>query len=78
VAKDRIYLDQLLVWGIAALLIIVGGVLLWRWPNPVVWHGLGEALIIAGVLTFVVDPFLKRRLLKEAAQGIFEHLIGFD
>jgi hypothetical protein len=39
---------------------------------------LGEAIIIAGVLTLCVDPFLKFRLLKEAERGIFEHMLGFD
>jgi hypothetical protein len=39
---------------------------------------LSEALFIAGVLTTIVDPFLKRRILREASKDIFYHLLGFD
>ena len=39
---------------------------------------IGEALIVAGVLSFAVDPFLKRRLLVEASRGVFIHLLGFE
>jgi len=39
---------------------------------------IGEALFVAGILTLAVDPWLKRKLYKEAARGAFEHLIGFD
>jgi hypothetical protein len=42
------------------------------------WHGLLEAVFIAAFLTVTVDPFVKRRLLKEASQDIFHHLIGID
>lgn len=37
-----------------------------------------EALIIAGVLAITVDPFVKRRLLREASKDTFHHLIGFS
>jgi hypothetical protein len=39
---------------------------------------LWKAMFIAGVVTIAVDPFLKRRLLKEASTDIFHHLLGFD
>lgn len=39
---------------------------------------LWKALLIAGVVTVAVDPFLKRRLLREASADIFHHLLGFD
>lgn len=39
---------------------------------------LGEAFIVASLLAALVDPFLKRRLLKEASKNIFEHMLGFD
>lgn len=42
------------------------------------WHGLLEAIFIAAFLTVTVDPFVKGRLLKEASQDIFHHLIGVD
>ena len=38
----------------------------------------GEAIVIAGVLALIVDRPLKRALLREAAQGIFKHMLGFD
>jgi hypothetical protein len=37
-----------------------------------------DALLVAGIVTVTVDPFLKRRLLKEASTDIFHHLLGFD
>jgi hypothetical protein len=37
-----------------------------------------EALIVAGALSVLVDPFLKNRLLREATRGIFKHMVGFD
>lgn len=44
--------------------------------NPLA-GALSEAAVVAGILTITVDPFLKRRLLKEASQDIFHHLLGF-
>jgi hypothetical protein len=41
------------------------------------WKSLGEALLIAGILAIVVDPYLKRRIQKEAGLDIFHHLLGF-
>jgi len=38
----------------------------------------GEALVVAGVLSLVVDPLLKARLVREASAGIFPHMLGFD
>lgn len=43
-----------------------------------VWHSASEAVIIASILTITVDPFLKRRLIKEASRDIFYHLLGFE
>jgi hypothetical protein len=39
---------------------------------------LWKAMFIAGIVTVAVDPFLKRRLLREASADIFHHLLGFD
>ncbi len=70
-------------------LLIVAGItgLLWRsiaghfgWiccPSDI-FLDLWKAMFIAGVVTVAVDPFLKRRLLKEASTDIFHHLLGFD
>src|SRR5207248_10135291 len=41
-------------------------------------YSIGEAAVISALLMFLVDPFLKARLLKEAARDIFEYLLGFD
>jgi hypothetical protein len=39
---------------------------------------LWKAMFIAGIVTIAVDPFLKRRLIREASMDIFHHLLGFD
>ena len=72
--------------GIALVLGAITGIL-WRsiaahfgWaccPGDT-WVDLFKAMLIAGVVTVAVDPFLKRRLLKEASADIFHHLLGFD
>jgi len=56
----------------------IGAYLLWRYPAGYFRHSLGEAGVIAGLLVFLVDPFLKWRLQREAAQDIFHYLLGFD
>jgi membrane protein implicated in regulation of membrane protease activity len=45
-------------------LIAIGGWLLWRFPGGYFWHSIGEAAIIAALLMFLVDPFLRARLLR--------------
>lgn len=59
-------------------LIAIGGWLVWKFPGGYFWHSIGEAAIIAALLMFLVDPFLRARLLKEAARDIFEYVLGFD
>src|SRR5881396_3864670 len=49
-----------------------------RWCPDSFGLKLSEALLIAGVLTLTVDPFLKRRLFREASKDIFHHLLGFN
>ena len=74
--------------AIGGLLVVIGATgLLWRliagyfgWvccPNDV-FADLLKAMFIAGIVTIAVDPFLKRRLLREASTDIFHHLLGFD
>jgi len=63
---------------ISLVLTAVGGLLLWKFPGGYFWHSFGEAAVIAALLMFLVDPFLKARLLREAARDIFEYLLGFD
>ena len=48
------------------------------WCPVGVGQRLSEAFFITGFLTIAVDPFLRRRLLKEATTDIFHHLLGFD
>src|SRR5262249_35341770 len=38
--------------------------------------GIGEALVIAAVIAYLVDEAAKRRLLKEFAEEVSEHIIG--
>lgn len=69
-------------WGpLAGLaLVLVGGLgfcLSGEHSASTALHSLFEAIAIAGVLTLAVDPFLKRRLAKEASLDIFHHLLGF-
>jgi hypothetical protein len=58
-------------------LVILGSVGLARFPDGAV-HGVSEAVLIAGILTVTVDPYLKSRLLREASHDVFHHLLGFD
>ena len=37
----------------------------------------GTALLIAGVLTLTVDPYIKGKMQREAALDIFHHMLGF-
>jgi len=67
-------------WGgvLAGLLLIGIGIFgYYKWGRESVAHQLAEAFIIAGVVTITVDPFLRRRLLKEASKDIFRHMLGF-
>jgi len=59
------------------LLVLIGVMGLIYCPNEV-GRRLSDAFFIAGTVTIAVDPFLKRRLLKEASKDIFHHLLGFD
>ena len=40
-------------------------------------HPIADALLIAGLLTVIVDPFLKARLFREVSSGTFQYLLGF-
>jgi hypothetical protein len=63
---------------ISLVLGLIGAALLWRYPAGYFRHSLGEAALISALLVMLVDPFLKARLLKEAARDIFHYLLGFD
>jgi hypothetical protein len=63
---------------ISLVLVAIGGWLVWKFPPGYFRYSIGEAAVIAALLMLLVDPFLKARLLKEAARDIFEYLLGFD
>jgi hypothetical protein len=63
---------------ITGIALLVAGTLGFRYLPKEFWHNLSEALVISGVLTLAVDPFVKRRLLKEVSRDIFHHLLGVD
>src|ERR1035437_3253873 len=66
------------VWILASILILAGCFLLHKWPDLGFQHALGEATLIAGLLTSSVDPFLKWKMQKEVAEDVFRNLLGFD
>jgi len=63
---------------ISLILAAFGGAFLFWAPRDSFRHSLGEAAVIAALLVFLVDPFLKARLLKEASKDIFRYMLGFD
>jgi hypothetical protein len=63
---------------IGAILIGLGVVGLIYLHHYEIVKDLSETAIIAGTVTLTVDPFLKRRLAKEASRNIFHYLLGFD
>ena len=63
---------------ISLVLGAIGIWLVWEFPPGYFRYSIGEAAVIAALLMLLVDPFLKARLLKEAARDIFEYLLGFD
>ena len=40
-------------------------------------RSISDALLVAGILTLLVDPFIKGRLYKEVSAGTFQYLLGF-
>jgi hypothetical protein len=71
-------MESVPAWCISVALGLLGAYLLKAFPEPYFRHSVGEACLIAGILGVIVDPFLKARLHKEACQGIFHFLLGFD
>ena len=63
------------------LLLVACGVSLLYFGSGFLGHaaeGIGEALIIAGVLALTVDGYVKEHLLKEASQDIAMYLVGYQ
>jgi hypothetical protein len=67
------YLPAVLRWGL-----VLAGIILLGGPHSTLLTPIGEALLIAGLLALIVDPVVKRHLLKEASKGIFHYMVGFD
>lgn len=42
------------------------------------WDEVVVAVMIAGILTSTVDPFMKRQARREATRDIFQHMLGFS
>jgi hypothetical protein len=60
---------------------VASGVALLYFGSAFLGHaaeGIGEALIIAGVLALTVDSYVKEHLLKEASQDIAMYLVGYQ
>jgi hypothetical protein len=66
------------MWMLAVLLIVSGIAALKYLPKNRVISTAADAVLIAGILALVVDPILKRDLLREASMGIFKHILGFE
>jgi hypothetical protein len=73
----REWLAEWLGLLVGIVLIIVGVVGHFKLHEYLLLRSLSEALLIAGILTLTVDPFIKRRLLREASKDIFRHMLGF-
>ena len=63
---------------ILGITLIVLGSLGFIYLRGEVWHSFSETAVIAGIVTLTVDPFLKKRLIKETSKDIFHHLLGID
>src|SRR5438270_3861575 len=63
---------------ILGIILIVLGSLGFIYLRGEVWHSFSETAVIAGIVTLTVDPFLKKRLIKETSKDIFHHLLGID
>ena len=71
------------IWSFRAtvLSLLVLGVMLLFIQLPYVdqafTHSLGDALIIASVLAFTVDFYLKERVLREVSSDVSKYLVGY-
>jgi hypothetical protein len=61
---------------IGAVLIVAGCLILLLWRQDIA-RDFGIALLISGVLTVTVDPYIKGKTQRETALDIFHHMLGF-
>ncbi|HLY59998.1 MAG TPA: hypothetical protein VKV95_04460 [Terriglobia bacterium] len=66
------------MWMAALLLIAAALLLMWRIPSSQLVLTASDAILIAGILALIVDPLLKRDLVEDLANEIFQHLLGID
>lgn len=66
------------MWMAALLLILAALLIMWRIPSNHLVSAASDAILIAGILALVVDPLLKRDLVDDLANEIFQHLLGID
>jgi hypothetical protein len=71
---------EVLFWLLVAVQLLAGAWLVYRPPATATdfARALGHALIIAGLLAFTVDLYLKARLLKEVAGDVSKFLVGYS
>jgi hypothetical protein len=74
--------QHLPTWVVGMILLGTGGLTLLRadwfdWLKPELLRSISDALLVAGILTLLVDPFIKGRLYKEVSAGTFQYLLGF-
>jgi len=63
---------------IVGLVFFVGGIVCYCiWREGLI-HSFSETAIIAGLVTFTVDPFVKKRIVREASKDIFGYIVGMD
>jgi hypothetical protein len=67
---------------LGVILLVVGLLLLFKpelfpWLAPEQQRSFTDALLVASLLTLVVDPFIKGRLYREVSAGAFQYLLGF-
>jgi hypothetical protein len=50
---------------------------LW-WPHLPILAGVGEALMIAAILAFTVDKFVKEHFIYDVSRDVFHYIVGYD
>jgi hypothetical protein len=69
-------------WAVGILLLAAAAITLlepewFYWLKPEPLRSISDALLVAGILTLLVDPFITGRLYKEVSAGTLQYLLGF-